>query len=64
MIMKYNGEAFLMLYLAFAVVVIGFCMYRERARRVERENARKRRELARWEWSLEKRESELQKKSR
>ena len=62
--MKYNGEAFQMLYVAFAVALIGFCMYRERARRVERENSRQRRELARWEWSLEKRESELQKKSR
>lgn len=64
MIMKYNTDAFLMLYVAFSVVLIGFCVYRERARRVERENARQRRELARWEWSLEKRESELQKKSR
>ena len=62
--MRYNAEAFLVLYIAFAVVLLGFCMYRERARRVERENARQRRELARWEWSLEKRESELQKKSR
>ena len=62
--MKYNAEAFQMLYVAFAVVLIGFCMYRERARRMERENARQRRELARWEWSLEKRESDLQKKSR
>lgn len=62
--MKYNTDTFQMLYVAFAVVLIGFCMYRDRARRIERENTRQRHELARWEWSLEKRESELQKKSR
>lgn len=61
LIEKYNGDAFLMLYGVVAVLLICFCMYRERMRRVERECERQRRELAKWEWSLEKRESDLQK---
>lgn len=60
----YNGEAFIILYAALGFLLIAFCTVKGKVQNVEREQRIRQKELARWEWSLEKRESDLQKSSR